>query len=78
MNVIAFTKLSLIVISKILNLELLFNNKLHKQRHFAFQTFNNDVRILLKQSSSNLNLFTFACCHVNLLIRHVYIKIMSL
>ena len=78
MNVIVFMRLSLITISEILNLELLLNNKLHKQHHFAFQTLDNDVRILLKQSSSNLNSFTLARCHVSLSIRHVCIKIMSL
>ncbi len=36
MNVIAFTKLSLIMISEILNLELLFNNEFQKQRYYMF------------------------------------------
>jgi len=78
MNVIAFMRLSLIVISEILNLELFLNNKLHKQHHFAFQTLNDNVRIFLKQSSSNLNSFILAHCHVNLLIRHVVMSISRL
>ena len=78
MYVFAFIRLSFKMISEIPNLELLLNNKLYKQHHFAFQTLDNDVRILLKQSSSNLNLFILTHCHVHLLIRHVCIKITSL
>ena len=63
---------------EILNLELLLNNKLHKQHHSAFQTLNDDVRILLKQSLSNLNSFILTRYHVSFSIKHVCIKIMSL
>ncbi len=78
MYMFAFKRLSLKAISEILNLELLLNNKLQKQRHFMIQTLNDDVRIFLKQSSSYLNSFIFTRCHVNFLIRHVCIKITSL